>query len=292
MFEHGNRRRRRLAVTSVAVAVILTAAGVTAAEASTAAPVAAAANTGAAADRHGTKDTFVFVHGAFADSSGWDATISTLRHLGYPVIAAADPLRGIKSDAASIHALLATIPGKVILVGHSYGGAVIANAAVGAPNVKALVFVAAFLPDAGETIGGLLSAFPGSQIGPNTTQVVPFADPTAPGGTNGDVYIKQSAFHSIFIQDADAQTAADLAATQRPVTQTSLAEPSGTPAWKTIPSWDLITLDDHAIPPSAQEFMAKRAGAQVETVHSSHLVMVSHPRAVIDILLDAAKAVG
>jgi pimeloyl-ACP methyl ester carboxylesterase len=234
----------------------------------------------------------VFVHGAFADSSSWNAEIKALQLRGYNAVAAPDPLRGLSSDSDYVRAYLKTISGPIVLVGHSYGGAVITDAAVGVPNVKALVYVAAFVPDAGESVNDLVQKYPGSGIGPTTTSVVPFADPGAPNGQNVDIYIKQADFRQVFAGDVDAATAADLAATQRPLALTGQLGPSGVPAWKTVPSWDLITLDDHAIPPAAQQAMAARAHAHVEQVHSSHAVMVSHPDAVLGVVLEAAAHAG
>ncbi|MBP2706904.1 alpha/beta hydrolase [Microbispora sp. RL4-1S] len=240
------------------------------------------------------KPTIVFVHGAFADSSGWNAEIATLRRLGYPVVAAPDELRGLTSDADYVRSILTTVSGPVVLVGHSYGGAVITNAARGVPNVKALVYVGAFVPDQGESIATVLdpAKYPGSLLGPATTVARPFPNPAAPGGTDIDVYIKEDSFRAVFAADVPASTAAVMAATQRPLSLTAQNEPSGEPAWKTIPSWSLITLDDKAIPAAGQRFMSARAHARIRTVHSSHAVMVSHPDAVVAIVRDAADSRG
>lgn len=257
----------------------------------TAAASATHTDTAAAASN---KPTIVFVHGAFADSSGWDAEISALQRLGYPVLAASDPLRGLTSDADYVRSILVTISGPIVLVGHSYGGAVITNAARGVANVQALVYVGAFVPDQGESIATVLDpdTYPGALLGTATTDVRPFPNPAAPGGTDADIYIKPADFRSVFAADVPARTAAQMAATQRPLSFTADTEPSGAPAWKTIPSWDLITLNDKAIPPAGQRFMAQRAHAHIATVRSSHAVMVSHPRAVVGIVLDAVKESG
>ncbi|GAA2050107.1 alpha/beta hydrolase [Catenulispora yoronensis] len=282
-----SQRWRRLGVVTVVAASTVASVGVTAASGA----VPAASSSASPASRPApAKPTIVFVHGAFADSSGFDSEIRTLRRLGYPVLAAPDPLRTVSGDADSVRALLATVAGPVVLVGHSYGGAVITNAAVGAPNVKALVYLGAFIPDAGQSINDIQVATPGSLLGPATTRIVPFADPSMPGGQNADIYVQADQYRAVIAADVDARTAADMAVTQRPLALSAQLGPSGPPAWKTVPSWDLITLDDRAIPAAAQRAMAARAGAHVETVHSSHAVMVSHPKAVVDIILDAAKA--
>jgi pimeloyl-ACP methyl ester carboxylesterase len=249
-----------------------------------------------AADRAAAsgRPTIVFVHGAFADSSGWDAEISRLQRLGYPVLAASDPLRGLTGDADYVRSILATISGPIVLVGHSYGGAVITNAARGVANVQALVYVGAFVPDKGESIATVLdpNTYPGSLLGAATTDVRQFPNPAAPGGTDADVYIKSADFRSVFAADVRAGMAARMAATQRPLSLTAETEPSGSPAWKTVPSWDLITLNDKAVPPAGQRFMAQRAHAHIETVNSSHAVMVSHPDAVVRIVLEAVENSG
>ena len=279
------RWRRLSAATLVAVATVVPVGAAQGADA----PLTSAS---AVARADVPRPTIVLVHGAFADSSGWDDEIASLRRLGYPVVAVPDPLRSLSGDAAYVRSFLQTISGPIVLVGHSYGGAVITNAAVGLANVKALVYVGAFVPDKGQSVGSVLAEYPGSLLGPATTSVVPFADPSAPNGQNLDIYIKTQSFREVFAGDVNAATADDLALTQRPLALTAETEPSGDPAWKTIPSWDLITLDDRAIPPAAQEAMAKRANAHVETVESSHAVMVSHPDAVVDIVVEAAEHAG
>jgi len=235
--------------------------------------------------------TIVLVHGAFADSSSWDATIAALQKRGYPVIAAANPLRGLSSDSDYVRSLLATISGPVVLVGHSYGGAVITNAARGAANVKALVYIGAFVPAQGESLATILppAQFPGALLGPDTTDVRPVPNAAAPGGQDADITIKPADFRAVFADDVPPGETALMAVTQRPLSYTAETEPSGVPAWQSLPSWDLITGDDKAIPPAGQRFMAARAHAHVECVDSSHAVMVSHPGAVVDIILDAAR---
>jgi pimeloyl-ACP methyl ester carboxylesterase len=239
------------------------------------------------------KPTVVLVHGAFADATGWKAEISQLRRLGYPVVAPPNPLRGLTSDSDYLRAYLRTISGPMVLVGHSYGGAVITNAARGVENVKALVYVAAFMPDEGLNINNSYdpTVYPGALLGPDTTTVVPVANAAAPGGQDVDIYIKPDKFRAVFAGDQSAQTALTMAATQRPLTYTANVEPSGAPAWKTIPSWALITLKDKAIAPGGQEFMAHRAHATIRTVNSAHDVMISHPRTVVSLIRQAASSI-
>jgi pimeloyl-ACP methyl ester carboxylesterase len=233
----------------------------------------------------GPKPTIVLVHGGWADASSWNAVTQRLQDDGYTVIAPANPLRGVQTDSAYLSSVLATITGPIVLVGHSYGGVLITNAATGNPNVKALVYVAAFAPDLGETVGQLLAMNPGSQAAPPNLTFRPY-----PGGA--DVYITSSAFHSVFCADLPAKTAAVMAANQRPIDAAALGEPSGEPAWKTIPSWYLVASNDQAIPPATERFMAKRAGATTVEIASSHVAMISHPGAVIDLVRDVVHAVG
>jgi pimeloyl-ACP methyl ester carboxylesterase len=283
-------RRRWHIVSSVAiVAVAVALIGSVAAEARGTTGARPAKILGA---KSSAKPTVVLVHGAFADNGGWAGDITMLRKLKYPVIAVSPQMNGLLSDAAYVNSVLKSIPGPVILVGHSYGGAVITNAAVGAANVKALVYVGAFVPAQGESLATILppNKYPGSLLGPATTTVRPFPNAEAPGGTDGDIYIKAKDFRKVFAGDESSQTAAVMAATQQPLSVTADTQPSGPPAWKTIPSWDLITLHDHAIPPAGQKFMAHRAHAHIRTVPSAHDVMVSHPGAVVSIIQAAARA--
>src|SRR6201987_4356580 len=183
--------------------------------------------TGATATAKPAKPTIVLVHGAFADSSSWYGVIAILEKNGYSVIAAANPLRSVKGDADTVRALLASISTRVVLVGHSYGGMVISNAANGQANVKALVYVAAFAPDAGENAGDLNNKFPGSLIGPALGLPVPLA------GGGHDLYVQQDKFHDAFAPDVPAAAAQAAAAAQRPVTDIAFSEPATEPAWKT-----------------------------------------------------------
>jgi pimeloyl-ACP methyl ester carboxylesterase len=241
---------------------------------------------GANASAQTEKPTVVLVHGAFADASSWNGVVKILEKDGYPVVAAANPLRSVKSDGAAVSALLDGIKSPVVLVGHSYGGNVISEAANDHANVKALVYVAAFAPEAGETVAGLAGKFPGSTLGPALAAPVALAD----GGK--DLYIQQDKFHDQFAADVPAAQAALMAATQRPVTEAALNEQSGSPAWKHIPSWHIYGDKDKNIPPQAMEFMAKRTEAKVVKVvkGASHVVMVSNPEPVARLIEKAAAA--
>lgn len=233
-----------------------------------------------------TKPTIILVHGAFADSSSWDGVAKELLALGYPVIAAANPLRSVKSDADYVASVVKNVNGLVVLVGHSYGGSVITNAAHGNENVKALVYVSAFAPDTGETVAELSGKFPGSTLGSALTPPVALPD----GGV--DLYIQQDKFRAQFAADVASAQANLMAVTQRPITNLALNEPSATPAWKTIPSWFIFGSLDKNIPLAALSFMAQRAGSRktVEVKGASHVVMVSHPDAVARIVAEAATA--
>ncbi|WP_394824399.1 alpha/beta fold hydrolase [Pendulispora albinea] len=234
------------------------------------------------------KPTIALIHGAFADSSSWNGVVQRLQQRGYPVIAPPNPLRGIESDAASVASVLKTVQGPIVLAGHSYGGMVISEAAKSVPAVKALVYVAAFLPEPGDSAIGLTTKFPGSKLAPTTTNPVPYATPS--GGKGVDTYIKPDASRDVFAADLPASTTAILAATQRPIEGSALGGPfPGTPAWKTIPSWALVARADQAIPAECERFMAARAKARVVEVDASHAVLVSRPDAVADLIVQAAQ---
>jgi pimeloyl-ACP methyl ester carboxylesterase len=234
------------------------------------------------------KPTVVLVHGAFADASGWDDVTTKLQRRGYTVIAPANPLRGVATDSAYLASILATITGPVVLVGHSYGGEVITNAATGNPQVKALVYIAAFAPARGETSGELSTKFPGSQLTPENLVFRPF--PISATQTGIDAYINPTVFRTVFCADLPSRTAAVMAASQRPAAVSTLNEKSGEPAWKTIPSWYLVARQDRAIPPDSERFMAKRIRAHTREIDSSHVAMISHPRAVTELILNAARS--
>ena len=235
------------------------------------------------------KPTIVLVHGGWADSSGWNSEVAALERLGYPVIAPANPLRGLASDAAYIRSILKTIAGPIVLVGHSYGGAVITNAGVGLPNVKALVYIAGFAPDKGESLAQLVTMNPESEIMQN---VIARKYPLPGGGEGTDLYLTEHGFETAFASDLPKSVADQMWAEQRPFSLAAFDSKSGEPAWKTIPSWYLVSTEDHAIPPKTQEFMAARAHAHVYKVSASHVLMISHPAATLKMILAAAKSVS
>jgi pimeloyl-ACP methyl ester carboxylesterase len=235
------------------------------------------------------KPTIVLVHGGWDNSTGWNAVVDKLQDRGFAVIAPANPLRGLSSDAAYVSSVLDTIQGPIVLVGHSYGGAVITNAAVGHANVKALVYIAGFAPDAGESLVQLVTMNPGSEIGPATTIGRPY--PLGNGQQGTDLYLTQDGLRTAFAGDVPRNVQDQMFATQRPFSQEAFQSVSGTPAWKTIPSWYLVATNDHAIPPATQFFMAKRAGAQISTVKSSHVPQISHPDDAVKTILAAAASV-
>src|SRR6266516_4526427 len=240
------------------------------------------------------KPSIVLVHGVWADGSSWSRVVSLLQVQGYTVFVPPNPLRGLASDSAYIASFLQTITGPIILVGHSYGGAVITNAATGNPNVKALVYIDAFAPDQGESLASLSSVpLPLGQspscLSGDPTQVFNFVPLT---GGDVDLYVKPSLFPSCFANDLPPNEGAVLASTQRPFALSALSQTSGVPAWKTIPSFYLVGTIDRAIPPFAQLFMAHRANATIVEVRGSHLVMISHPRAVADLINQAVQTVS
>lgn len=231
-----------------------------------------------------SKPTIVLVHGAFAESSSWNGVLSQLIPKGYPTVAVANPLRGAEVDADYVAGVLQGIEGPIVLVGHSYGGMVITNAVDDNENVKALVYVAGFAPETGETAVELTGRYPGSTLGPALAPPVELPD----GGK--DLYIQQDKFHAQFAADLPTSDTQLMASTQRPITEAALNEASGAPAWKSIPSWFIYGERDLNIPAEAQAFMAERANSK-ETVAvsgASHVVMVSHPDAVAELIEHAA----
>jgi pimeloyl-ACP methyl ester carboxylesterase len=233
--------------------------------------------------------TVVLVHGAFADSSSWNAVIERLQAQGLEVKAPANPLRGISADTAYLTGVLAETPGPVMLVGHSYGGAVITNAASQADNVVGLVYVAAFATDEGETLG---EATPTSKDAVLGDALVPHHYPSGNGEEAVELAIDPAKFHDAFAADLPDEEAAVMAATQRPIAQLAFSEPGGAPAWKSLPSWAVVGKNDKAAGTDLTRSMAERAGAKITEVDSSHVVMVSQPQAVTDVILEAVASAG
>ncbi|GII51958.1 alpha/beta hydrolase [Planotetraspora thailandica] len=229
------------------------------------------------------KPTVVLVHGAFADASGWNDVAARLIRDGYPVLAPANPLRGVAADSAYLTSILATLSGPLVLVAHSYGGMVITNAATGNANVKALVYAAAFTPDEGDTLLGLQTKYPGSKLDETALDFRPY------GGGLVDGYVKHEVFRDVFAGDLPKATTELMWAGQRPSDLRALQEPSGAPAWKAIPSWYLVARNDKVLPAEAQRFMARRAGARVTEVNASHVAMISQPAVTADLIKSAAR---
>lgn len=233
--------------------------------------------------------TVVLVHGAFADSSSWSGVIERLQAADVQVAAPANPLRGIAHDSAYIASFLKQIPGPVLAVGHSYGGAVISNAAVDAENVVGLVFVAAFAPDEGERLGEVAGSSKDSVL---MTALVPLQYPNGNDAETAiEFAIDPTKFHDAFAADLPPGQTAVMAATQRPVAESAFSEPSGPPAWKSSPAWALVATGDKAAGTDLTRSMAERAGATIAEVEGSHVIMVSQPEAVADVILTAVPAV-
>ena len=235
------------------------------------------------------KPTVVLVHGAFADSSGFDAVINRLLRDGYPVRAAPNTLVDLQSDAAAVRGFIDSIKGPKILVGHSYGGALITQAASGDPDVKALVYLAALAPDSGEVLGDLLKKPVAHPVPPLPLVSV---DVTQPDGTKrAELYLDPSQFRARFAADLPQGVAADLAATQRPLDEAAFTSTlTVEPAWKTIPSWYLVSNQDQAMSPDLERFMADRMHAHTSQIDASHAAYISHPEAVADLVEQAARA--
>lgn len=267
---HRMTLRRTVRGTLAALALALTAA--VAAAPATAAPL----------------PTVVLVHGAFADATSWNGVAALLRDRGYSVLTPDNPLRGPANDAAAIQRTLDTISGPVVLVGHSYGGAVITG--VYDPKVESLVYVAAFAPVQGEPTQLLLDPirFPGSQLLPPVLQVKVVDDPKGLAGSNIDGYVAPERFNAVFAQDVGPDIAADMIAHQRSIAIAANLEPVGAPSWATTPSWYLVSGGDHVIPPASQRFMANRMGARTNEIDSSHASLVSHPADVAAVIEAAA----
>lgn len=234
----------------------------------------------------GDRPTIVLVHGAFAESSSWNSVIRLLLDDHFPVLAVAVPLRGVRTDSEYLASVLATLPGDLVLVGHSYGGSVITNAATGNARVRGLVYVGGFAPDEGESAASLSGRYEGGTLGDT---LVAFDLPDG----NKDLYIVQEKYHAQFAADSPADEAALMAVTQRPIVEAALNEPSGAPAWKEIPSWFLFGSEDKNIPAASHRFMADRAGSRhtVELQGGSHTVAIPEARALVDLIREAVDEV-
>jgi pimeloyl-ACP methyl ester carboxylesterase len=233
------------------------------------------------------KPTIVLVHGAFADASGFAGVITELEAAGYDVVAPPNPLRGLVSDAESIATRVQAIKGPVVLVGHSYGGAVIGQASAGLDNVKALVFLAALVLDVGESGASVQAPFPAPLLA--STNAPTSYD--APGATSGpDIYIKKADFHETFCADVPADTAEVMYVTQRPLALAALTENATAAGWKDLPTWFLVSDQDSAISPKAEEFMAERMKATTEHIDASHVAFMSRPKEVAAFIQKAVNA--
>lgn len=262
--------------------------GRTVAAALTAAVLAVGAVPAAADDADapaGDRPTVVLVHGAFADASGWNAVAERLRGDGYRVVAPANPMRGLAGDTAHLTGVLKGVKGPVVLAGHSYGGAVISNAAAGNPQVKSLVFVSAYMPDKGESLSDLRARFADGGLN-SALSPKPFKKPDGSEGT--DLYLRPERFRDVFAGDLPPAAAARLAAAQRPLSGAAFMDKTTAAAWKTIPSWAMVATGDRAVAPDLARFQARRAKAHTVEVDSSHAAMMSHPDAVADLIRQAA----
>ncbi len=219
------------------------------------------------------KPSIVLVHGAFSDGSSWKKIIPTFADEGFTVTAVQNPLRSLAEDVATTKRVIEAQKGDVILVGHSYGGSVITDAAAGSDKVKALVYVAAFAPDAGETVGALLGKFPAAALG---TALAP--------DSASFLYIERTKFHHVFAEDVPERETSVMAATQKPIAAGAFGEATLSAAWKTVPSWYAVTTLDHAVNPELQRFMAKRIGAQTTEIKASHVPFLSRPEEISKII--------
>ncbi|MEU6604390.1 alpha/beta hydrolase [Streptomyces shenzhenensis] len=247
-------------------------------------PVAEAVSTGQATT---SKPTVVLVHGAFADASGWNSVAKNLQDDGYTVVAPANPLRGLPQDAAYVAGVLKSISGPLVVVGHSYGGAVITQAAAGNPQVKALVYIAAMMPDQGENLGELAAKFPDSDLQP-ALRPVPCTNADGTGGA--DLYLDPAAFRAVFAADLPSSRTALMAAEQRPVSADAFGDTATAAAWRTVPTWALVATQDRTLGARLERFEARRAGAHTVEINSSHVAMISHPGAVTGLVEKAAAS--
>jgi pimeloyl-ACP methyl ester carboxylesterase len=227
--------------------------------------------------KNGKGVNVLLAHGAFADASSWSSVIQLLQSQGYNTLAVQLPLTTQEEDIDITSQALTTLTGPTILVGHSYGGSVITNAVGNASNVVALVYIAAFAPEQGESINAIQAPF----------SAPPLAQHVVPSYRKGYVWVDPAAFPQIIAQDIQPEVARELAVVQKPIAPESFAALSGEPAWKKIPSWFLVAANDHAINPDAERFMAKRIKATIREIPSSHLSPVAHPNAVFDMIVSA-----
>ncbi|MCI2422106.1 alpha/beta hydrolase [Saccharopolyspora sp. K220] len=283
--------RRTLPIAITATAVVLAASVTTLASATPAhhtTPATTAPTTSA------PKPTIVLVNGAWSDSASWSGVVKRLQDAGYPVAAPPTELRSLSGDSAYLASYLRTIQGPIVLVGQSYGGSVITNAATGNGSVRALVYISAFAPDVGESAAALTAKFPGTHItddpnAPVPTALSPVPFTQADGSTGIDLYANADQYRDVFLSNRlDNADSSELAATQSPVTAAALGDPSGQPAWKTIPSWYLVSDDDHLIPPAAERFMATRAHARTIDADTPHAAQVTNPGIVTSLIEQAA----
>ncbi len=226
------------------------------------------------------KASIVLVHGAFSDGSSWKKVIPILEDEGFTVTAVQNPLKSLAEDVATTRRVIEAQKGNVVLVGHSYGGAVITEAAAGSDKVKALVYVAAFAPDAGETLGGLIEKFPPSALGAAL----------APDSASF-LYIDRAKFREVFAGDVPEEEASVMAATQKPIAAGAFSEPVTSAAWKSIPSWYVVSTLDHAVNPDLERFMAKRIRAEITEVKASHVPFISQPEEISRVIKAAAAQI-
>ena len=288
-------RAAALACIAVVVGALLGACGTSKAPTATStAPESsssAVASAPAAPPSNGVKPTVVLVHGAWADTSSWDGEVSALRKQGYDARAVANPLENLTTDAEYVKNFLATVSGPIVLVGHSYGGSVITNAAEGNPNVKALVYVDAAAPDVGETNGSLSGSDSALKQKPESELFDKVPYPGAPAGAV-DLYLKKDVFLQNFGNDLPADVATQLWATQRSASTSAFETPSKFAAWRTIPSWYFISSGDQIITPTSEKAMAARAHSHVTIFDGgSHLTLISHPDAVTAVIRQAIDSV-
>ena len=233
-----------------------------------------------------TKQTIVLVHGAYADSSSWNGSVNALEDAGHDVIAVANPLRSLEGDGDYLRSVLENIQGPIVIAGHSYGGAVMSHAAEGNPNVTALVYVASFQAEVGESLVELVEKFPGAQLG---GAAIPSQVRFPDGSTDTELTIDQERFPALFAGDVDLVIAQQMAKTQRPLALAAFTAPATKAAWKSIPHWVLLARQDLAVPAELVRFMTERSGGHLVEIDASHAVTVSQPAAVTDLILEAAR---